>query len=98
MIPLPYALLDRICDIASGLDDGTAEALAELFRACPDARQSHRARDQLRMVCDAQIRGRVEILFDTWRLVAPSTTGAEIAAALYAATVQTNRIIRSASG
>lgn len=96
MIPLPYALLDRICDLATQLDDTAAEALAEVLRTCPDGRHSRRTLAQLQLMCDTETRGRLAILFDTWCLTAPHTSGAEIAAALYAATVQRNRVIRAA--
>lgn len=92
MIPFPYALMDRLCDMASGLDDQTAEALADLLRGCPHGGQAERTRELVRMVCDGEMRGRADILFDTWQFVAPATTGPEMAAALYAATVQANRM------
>lgn len=92
LIPFPYALMDRLCEMATCLDDIKAEAFADLLRACPDGRQSGRTRDLVRMMCDGGMRGRVDILFDTWAFVSPATTGPEMAAALYAATVQANRM------
>ncbi len=94
MIPLPYALVDRICEMAALLEDTQAEALAELLRASPDARQAARSKDHIHMLCDAELRGRADILFDTWLFLAAQTSGAEIGAALYAATVQANRFKR----
>ena len=93
MIALPYALLDRICDLAQRLDEGTAESLADLLRACPSGRATERARPLIGMLLNGETRTMFNILADTWLFVAPQTSGAEIAAALVAAAVQSRRLL-----
>lgn len=91
MTPLPYALLDRICDLASHLDENGTEALAQMLRQCKDGPGCSRTGKLARLLLDADNRGRLDILLDTWTFVAPSTSGAEIAAALVAAGAQARR-------
>jgi len=94
MIALPYALLDRICDLAQQLDEVAAEALADVLRGCPDGRRGKDVRPLVGMLLDPQHRAMFDILADTWLFVAPQTSGAEIAAALVAAAVQGRRVWR----
>ncbi len=94
MIALPYALLDRICDLSQHLDEARAESLADLLRGCPDGRHIDNCRQVVGMLLDGQTRAMFTILADTWLFVAPQTSGAEIAAALVAATVQSRRILK----
>ena len=91
MTPLPYALLDRICDLGEALDEQQAAALAELLRHCGDARARDEASCHVRMLLAGEARGMFDILVDTWTLLAPQTSGAEIGAALVAAGVQARR-------
>jgi len=91
MTPLPYALLDRICDLATHLDENGAEALAEMLRQCKDGLGCRRMGKLARLLLDTENRGRLDILMDTWTFVAPGTSGAEIAAALVAAGAQSRR-------
>lgn len=94
MIALPYALLDRICELGQHLDESRAESLADLLRSCPDGRHIESCRSVIGMLLDAQTRTMFTILADTWLFVAPQTSGAEIAAALLAATVQSRRLLK----
>jgi hypothetical protein len=96
MIRLPYALLDRICDLARHLaeqPEGEAriETVCELLRACPDGRQVGAHRAMLTLLLDAEEKAMWDILADTWLFVAPPTSGAEIAAALAGAAAQSRR-------
>ncbi|MRR51565.1 MAG: hypothetical protein EG825_11720 [Rhodocyclaceae bacterium] len=91
MTPLPYALLDRICDLAAHLDEQGAEALAEMLRRCKDGPGCQRVGKLARLLLDADNRGRLDILLDTWTFIAPRTLGIEIAAALVAAGAQARR-------
>lgn len=92
MVALPYALLDRLCDLGAALDEAGAIALAELLRHCPDATQAESAVRHGRMLLAGEALGMFDIAVDTWRFVAPATTGAEIGAALLAAAVQAQRL------
>jgi hypothetical protein len=94
MIALPYALLDRICDLAPQLDEAAAQALADVLRGCPDGRRGKDIRPLVGMLLEPQQRAMFDILADTWLFVAPQTSGAEIAAALLAAAVQGRRVLR----
>ena len=96
MIRLPYALLDRICTLATHLGErpegeARVETMCELLRACPDGRQVAAHRGLLVMLLDAEEKAMWDILADTWLFVAPATTGAEIAAALAGAAAQSRR-------
>jgi len=89
--PLPYALLDRICDLGAALDEQQVAALAELLRhARGDGARDGMAR-HARMLLQGEVLGMFDILVDTWALLAPQTSGAEIGAALMAAGVQARR-------
>lgn len=91
MTPLPYALLDRICDLASHLDEHGTEALAEMLRQCEDGPGCQQVGKLARLLLNADNRGRLNILLDTWTFVAPRTRGIEVAAALVAAGAQVRR-------
>ena len=98
MIRLPYALLDRVCALATHLGEqpeGEAriETVCELLRACPDGRQVAAHRSMLVMFLDAEEKAMWNILADTWLFVAPTTSGAEIAAALAGAAAQSRRVV-----
>ncbi len=97
MTPLPYALLDRICDLGAALDEQQVAALAELLRhAHGDSARDRMAR-HARMLLQGEVLGMFDILVDTWTLLAPQTSGAEIGAALMAAGVQARRRDRPAA-
>ncbi len=97
MTPLPYALLDRICDLGAALDEQQVAALAELLRhAHGDSARDGTAR-HARMLLQGEVLGMFDILVDTWTLLAPQTSGAEIGAALMAAGVQARRRDRPAA-
>lgn len=91
MTPLPYALLDRICDLGEALDEQQTAALAELLRHADDAGQRETMARHARLLLGSETAGMFDILVDTWTLVAPRTSGAEIGAALMAAGVQARR-------
>lgn len=92
MTPLPYALLDRICELGAAVDEETASAVAELLRHSPDAQQAASALRHAQLLLNNETRGMLNILADTWTFIAPQTSGAELGAALMAAAVQARRL------
>lgn len=98
MTPLPYALLDRLCELAASLDPQTVAAVAELLRQCPDAHAAISAAKHARLLLTSEAGAMFDIAVDTWRFVAPQTSGAEIGAALIAATAQAGHMRQRQSG
>ncbi len=94
MAPLPYALLDRICELGAVLDEQSIAAIAELLRHSPDARHAQAAVRHAHLLLNGEARTMLGIITDTWIFVAPQTSGAEIGAALMAAAVQASRLCR----
>lgn len=92
MTPLPYALLDRLCELAASLDPQTVAAIAELLRSCPNAGAAASAAKHARLLLPCDAGAMLDIAVDTWRFVAPQTSGAEIGAALIAAAAQAERL------
>ncbi len=97
MTPLPYALLDRICELGETLDEQQLAALAELLRHAEGADQRDGLARHARMLLGGDASGMFGILIDTWALLAPRTRGAEIGAALMAAGVTARRRDRRAA-
>lgn len=97
MTPLPYALLDRICDLGAALDEQQVAALAELLRHALGGGSRDGLQQHARMLLRGDARGMFDILVDTWTLLPPQTSGAEIGAALMAAGVQARRRDRPAA-
>jgi len=95
--PLPYALLDRICDLGAVLDEQQVAALAELLRHAHGGERRDGMARHARMLLRGDALGMFDILIDTWTLLAPRTSGAEIGAALMAAGVQARRRDRPAA-
>ena len=91
MTPLPYALLDRICDLGAALDEQQVAALAELLRHAHGGGARDGMARHARMLLQGEVLGMFDILVDTWRLAAAPTSGGEIGAALMAACVQARR-------
>jgi hypothetical protein len=91
MVALPYALLDRICELGATLDETTAAAISELLRHAANANGAAAAVRHARMLLRGDALGMFDILVDTWRLAAAPTSGGEIGAALMAACVQSRR-------
>lgn len=91
MVALPYALLDRICELGATLDETTAAAISELLRHAANAEGAASAVRHARLLLNGEALGMFEILVDTWRLAAAPTSGGEIGAALMAACVQAAR-------
>lgn len=92
MTPLPYALVDRICELGALLDEHSVAAVAELLRHIPDAHHAKPTVRHAHLLLSGEARAMLDIIVDTWVFIVPQTSGAEIGAALIAAAVQASRL------